>query len=157
MHLSTALLTPSYTASSCEMTTTTTTAATTITLPTTIESTGAVPRAPRGQTTAAAAHACRRLDAIMFAKRSGDFRKRANAHAFECPQCAACTIVFGQGLMRDDSADDVVIVFGNGNARGNVHYGCRGISDGNGDTDNSAKLNNYYIYYYFIIATARRS
>ena len=59
--------------------------------------------------------------------------------------------------MRDDSADDVVIVFGNGNARGNVHYGCRGISDGNGDTDNSAKLNNYYIYYYFIIATARRS
>ena len=59
--------------------------------------------------------------------------------------------------MRDDSADNVLIVFGNGNARGNVHYGCRGIADGNDDTDNFAKLNNYYIYYHFIIAIACRS
>ncbi len=83
----------------------------------------------------------------MFAKRSGDFRKRANAHAFERPQFASCTIVFGQGLMRDDSADDVVI----------LAMAMPVAMSTNGDTDNSAKLNNYYIYYYFKIATARRS
>ena len=92
------------------------------------------PRAPRGQTATAAALARSEFDIVLVDERSDTVCKRANACAFKCHQRADVPVfVLGQGW-RDNGADGIVVVGGDGGIHGDIHHGRRGA----GNNDDSA-------------------
>ena len=117
---------------------------------------------PWGRTATAAALACHGFDIVVIAERSDAVRECANARTFECHHLADVRIVvLGRGK-RDDGADGIVIVGGDGGTRGNVHCDRRGAAADDGDADCNdilclTKLYLIFIYIYHYIDCANHS
>ncbi len=64
---------------------------------------------------------------------TGTVRECADAHAFECRQCAVVRVfVIGRGW-REDSTEGIDVVGSNGAARGDVHRGPQCATAANND------------------------
>jgi hypothetical protein len=157
-------LTPPSAAKSWETTTTTTTMATTIASPTTIESTGAatvlVPHGAELPLPPPSPAADSTLSPLSDPALSANAPTHAPSNATDAPTYASF-FVLGRGW-RDDGADGIVVIGGNGGARSNVHRGRRGSADDYGDADCDdilclTKLYLIFIYIYHYVDRANHA
>ena len=86
------------------------------------------PCPPRGQTATAIALACCGFNVVLVDKRPGAIHERTDAPAFKHHRRTnARVFVLGQGR-RDDGANGIIVICGDGGARGDIPHGCCGAA-----------------------------